>query len=175
MTDEKKTSSPFSSGITAGYMILLAHLLLIIILATAVVFIQTLAEHIEIILAIGLLLILGSTYIFFRMLKQNGRQIIKTLNNPTFAGQNIEVSLLGGLASLSLKRPETNPPQNLLDYQTTKIKALPLKLDDSKITRHELLRIADLHERGLIDKQEFLSLKKEIMASLIDAPHQPFQ
>ncbi|MEA1923825.1 MAG: SHOCT domain-containing protein [Pseudomonadota bacterium] len=158
MTEDKK--NPLLSGIMAGYLIILAHLLLIIILATAVIFIQTLAEYIEYVLAGGLLIIFGSAVFFYRILKQNGKQIIDTLKNPAFQGQNIEISLLGGLASVSINNPERNQ-HLMLDHQTPTIQALPDLPASSP--QNELSRMADLHDRGLISKEEFLKLKNEIL------------
>ena len=158
MTEDKKNS--LFSGVMAGYLIILAHLLLIIILATAVIFIQTLAEYIEYVLAGGLLIIFGSAVFFYRVLKQNGKQIIDTLKNPAFHGQNIEISLLGGLASVSIKNPEKNH-QLILDNQAPTIQALPELCSLSP--QNELIRLADLHDRGLLSKEEFMKLKDDIL------------
>ena len=160
MSEDKK--NPLFSGVMAGYLILLAHLLLIIILAAAVVFIQTLAEYIEYVLAGGLLLIIGSAIFFYRILKQNGKEIINTLKNPAFQGQNIEISLLGGLASVSINSPEKSPLL-MLDSQSPTIQALPDPHSSSP--RNELLRLADLDDRDLISKDEFLQLKKAFLTS----------
>ena len=160
MTEEKK--NPLLSGIMAGYLIILAHILLIIILATAVIFIQTLSEYIEYVLAGGLLIIFGSALFFYRVLKQNGKQIIDTLKNPAFQGQNIEISLLGGLASVSINNPEKSH-HLMLDHQTPIIQALPERPTLSP--HNELLRLADLHDRGLISKEEFLKLKDEVLTN----------
>ena len=160
MTEDKK--NPLFSGVMAGYLILLAHLLIIIILAAAVVFIQTLAEYIEYVLAGGLLLIIGSAIFFYRILKQNGKEIINTLKNPAFQGQNIEISLLGGLASVSINSPEKGH-QLILDNQSTTIQALPIP--HSPTPQNELLRLADLYDRDLISKEEFMGLKEAFLTS----------
>ena len=161
MTEKQK--NPLLSGVMAGYLILLAHLLLIIILATAVVFIQTMAEYIEYVLAGGLLLILGSAIFFYRIVKQNGTQILNTLRNPSFQGQNIEISLLSGLASVSINNPEKSP-QLMLENQAPSIRALT-ETNSSSSPQNDLLRLADLYDRGLINKEEFLQLKEEILTS----------
>ena len=160
MTENKK--NPLFSGIMAGYLILLAHLLLIIILAAAVVFIQTLAEYIEYVLAGGVLLIIGAAVFFYRLFKQNGKEILNTLKNPAFQGQNIEISLLGGLASVSINNPEKSQ-QLSLDSRSPTIQALPDPHASSP--RNELLRLADLYDRDLISKEEFLQLKEEFLTS----------
>ena len=163
MKEEKK--KPLLSGIMAGYLILIAHLLLVIILATAVVFIQTLAEYIEYVLAGGLLLIAGSAVFFYQLLKKNGKQIVNTLKNPSFQGQNIEISLLGGLASVSINNPEKSS-QLILDNQSQVTQALPNLQSTSP--QSELLRLADLHDRNLISKEDFYKLKNEILKSPTD-------
>ena len=160
MTEDKK--NPLLSGIMAGYLVILAHILLIIILATAVIFIQTLSEYIEYVLAGGLLIIFASAVFFYRVLKQNGKQIIDTLKNPAFQGQNIEISLLGRLASVSINNPEKNQ-HLMLDHQIPTIQALPELPTLSP--QNELIRLAELHDRGLISKEEFLKLKDDILSS----------
>jgi len=160
MTEEKK--NPLLSGVMAGYMILLAHLLLIIILAAAVIFIQTLSEYIEYVLAGGLLLIVGSAVFFYQLLKKNGKQILNTLKNPAFQGQNIEISLLGGFASVSINNPNKGS-QLILEDQSEIIQALPDLQSTSP--QNELLRLADLHDRNLISKEEFMQLKNKILTS----------
>jgi len=151
---------PLLSGIMAGYMILLIHLVLVIFLATAVVFIQGLSEYIEYILGGGVLLIIASGAFFYRLLKQNGKQILNTLQNPSFPGQNIEVSLLGGLASISIKSPEKND-QLMLENPAAELKAIP-ELPPAASPRNELLRLSELYDRGLINKDEFLHLKDDL-------------
>lgn len=163
--DESK-KNPLFSGIVAGYLILLAHLLLIIVLATAVVFIQTLAEYVEYVLAGGLLLIIGSAVFFFRILKQNGKQILNTMKNPAFHNQNLEINLLGGLASVSFNKLDKNQ-QLMLANQAPTIQALPDPQPSSP--QNEILRLADLYDRDLISKEEFQQLKDEILNPLTKA------
>ncbi len=161
MTEDKK--NPLLSGVMAGYMILLIHLLLVIFIATAVVFIQALSEYIEYILGGGVLLIIGSGAFFYRLLKQNGKQILNTLQNPSFQGQNIEVNLLGGLASISINNPGKGP-QVMLENQVQTLNVLP-EHPSSASLRNELLRLSDLHDRKLISRAEFLQLKDGLLAS----------
>ena len=145
----------------AGYLVLLIHLLLVIFLATAVVFIQGLSEYIEYILGGGVLLIIGSGAFFYHLLKQNGKQILNTLQNPSFPGQNIEVSLLGGLASISIKSPGKNE-QLMLGNPSPELRAIP-ELPPATAPHNELLRLSELYDRGLINKEEFLQLKDELL------------
>jgi|GEM_PF-519554 len=161
MPESKK--NPLLSGIMAGYLVLLIHLILVIFLATAVVFIQGLSEYIEYILGGGVLLILGSGAFFYRLLKQNGKQILNTLQNPSFPGQNIEVSLLGGLASISIKGAEKSD-QFMLEDPTRELKAIP-EIPPAASPHNELLRLSELYDRGLINKEEFLLLKDDLLNS----------
>ncbi|MCK5916364.1 MAG: SHOCT domain-containing protein [Deltaproteobacteria bacterium] len=160
---EEGKKNPLLSGVMAGYMILLIHLLLVIILATAVVFIQALSEYIEYILAGGFLLIIGSGAFFYHLIKRNGRQILNTLRNPSFQGQNVEVSLLGGLASISINNPGKGQPI-MIDHQTQTLHALP-EHPPSASPGSELLRLSDLYDRGLINKDDFLKLKDDLLTS----------
>ncbi len=159
MPESKK--NPLLSGVMAGYLVLLIHLILVIFLATAVVFIQGLSEYIEYILGGGVLLIIGSGAFFYRLLKQNGKQILNTLRNPSFLGQDIEVSLLGGLASISIKSPEKND-QLILENPARELRAIP-ELPPATSPQNELLRLSELYDRGLISKNEFLHLKDDLL------------
>ncbi len=161
MTEGKKNS--ILNGVMAGYLILLIHLLLVIILATAVIFIQALSEYIEYIMGAGVLLIIGSGAFFYHLLKQNGKQILNTLRNPPFPGQNIEVSLLGGLASISINSQNQNQ-QTMLDNHITTLNALPEYSSDTSPS-NELLRLSDLYDRGLISRDDFNKLKDSLLGS----------
>ncbi len=171
MTESKK--NPLLSGIMAGYLILLIHLLLVIILATAVVFIQALSEYIEYILGGGVLLIIASGAFFYHLLKQNGKQILNTLQNPPFPGQDIEVSLLGGLASVSIKSQSREQPQMMLENQITTLNALPEHAAAASSPSNELLRLSGLYDRGLINRDDFNKLKNDLLKTEETSPHQP--
>jgi len=161
MPQSKK--NPLLSGVMAGYLVLLIHLILVIFLATAVVFIQGLSQYIEYILGGGVLLILGSGAFFYRLLKQNGKQILNTLQNPSFQGQNIEVSLLGGLASISIKGAEKSD-HFMLGNPAQELRAIP-ELPPTASPHNDLLRLSELYDRGLISKEEFIHLKDDLLNS----------
>ncbi|MCD6269358.1 MAG: SHOCT domain-containing protein [Deltaproteobacteria bacterium] len=161
MTEGKKNS--ILNGVMAGYLILLIHLLLVIFLATAVIFIQALSEYIEYIMGGGVILIIGSGAFFYHLLKQNGKQILNTLRNPPFPGQNIEVSLLGGLASISINS-QNQGQQAMLDNHITTLNALPEYSSDTSPST-ELLRLSDLYDRGLISRDDFNKLKDSLLKS----------
>ncbi len=166
--------NPLLSGVMAGYLILLIHLLLVIILATAVVFIQALSEYIEYILGGGVILIIASGAFFYYLLKQNGKQILNTLHNPPFPGQNIEVSLLGGLASISIKSQNRDQqPQVMLENQITPLNALPEYPPLNSSPSNELLRLSDLYDRGLISRDDFDKLKNDLLKNEKSLPPQP--
>jgi len=169
MPESKK--NPLLSGVMAGYLVLLIHLILVIFLATAVVFIQGISEYIEYILGGGVLLIIGSGAFFYRLLKQNGKQILNTLQNPSFPGQNIEVSLLGGLASISIKGAEKSD-QFMLENPAPGLRAIP-ELPPAASPRNDLLRLSELYDRGLINKEEFLRLKDDLLNSDKNQPQDP--
>ncbi len=166
MPESKK--NPLLSGVMAGYLVLLIHLVLVIFLATAVVFIQGLSEYIEYILGGGILLIIASGAFFYRLLKQNGRQILNTLRNPSFPGQNIEVSLLGGLASISIKGVEKSD-QFMLGNPTQELRAIA-EIPPAASPHNDLLRLSELYDRSLISKEEFLLLKNDLLNSSKNQP-----
>jgi len=157
----KKERTPVASGIFLGYFVLILHLLLIVGVGVAVVFLRGLVAYMEWILAGGLLLILFSGYYFYRRLRKNGQQIQEILKDPAFRGQNVEVSFLGGMASLRIGRDANAPPLGAIPGPVIQ------QIEDPEtMRRRELSRLADLFEKELITREEFQQLKDELLTGV---------
>lgn len=158
-TDEKKERFAATGGIFAGYFVIVLHILLVLGLALVVIFLRGVNEYLTWILLGGLLLILGSGYFFYRKIKNDNRKLRDILADPAFEGKSLEVSLLGGMASLKVAQSPLNRPELEQGRHT------PPQIEDSRNTQvRELTQIANLLENNLITQEEYDRLKKNVLA-----------
>ena len=93
-----------------------------------------------------------------RKLKREGRSLRDTLRSSTFQGRPVEISLMGGMASLkvgspgaapAVESPTANPARQLEDPASMKIR--------------ELSELARLLENDLITQDEFELAKHQLL------------
>ncbi len=146
-------------GVLLTHVILFLHLLFIALLGLLVIFFRGVTQYMLWILLGCITVILLSLYLFYRRVKSKGKQTLHEMNtSPLFKGRNVEVSFLGGIASVKLGR-ENNPPalEDESNHQT-------LQLEDPTTARiRELNELAQLFEKKLITLEEFNHLKKQIL------------
>jgi hypothetical protein len=82
-------------------------LLLFAALGILVVFLSGVMQHMLWILLGGMAVVTLSSYLFYRRLRREGKTLGEILRSPIFEGRSVEVSLLGGMATLKLDHPET--------------------------------------------------------------------
>ena len=147
------------SGVFLGYFVLLLHILLILGLGAAVVFIKGLYDFRYLLMALALVVVGGSAYLFFRRFRENKRKLHDLMNDPAFAGRTLEISLLGGMASVKLGHNDQQP--QLIDVgPTQEIKQLEAPRTSQV---EELSRLAKMLEEDLITLEEFRQLKQKIV------------
>ena len=135
--------------------ILIFHVILLAGLGILVLFFRGIVSYVFWIFLGGCALIISSAYLFFKyMQKKGGRTIFKILSLPEFKGKNVEVRLLGGLASLKIGSG---------DEKQTVIDSGVRRLEDSQSVRlRELTELARLLEKNLITSDEFQKAKKSL-------------
>lgn len=149
--------SPFR-GVLLAYFILFFHVVLILGIGVLMLFFRTLINYLPWILAIGGVLITGVWYLWWQRVKKRGKKLRDIVEDPIFQGRTIEVSLLGGLASLKLGQPQ-GPPA--IDYSP---REAPRQIVDPATARaQELTKLAALLKEDLITMEEFLKAKKDLM------------
>ncbi|NPA25963.1 MAG: SHOCT domain-containing protein [Deltaproteobacteria bacterium] len=174
-SEKKKGRKFFQSDTWTGYSIIAIHLVFVIVLATSLIFIQALADYIEYVIAGGALFLLASLLFFYRKFRKNGQQLVETLQQSSSRyGQNIKIDLLGGLASISINSQDQSQnfdSQHQLPLaekgNNGTVQALPATAvtEKSGDTRNELLRLAELYDRKLINQEEFNLFKKALLTS----------
>jgi hypothetical protein len=144
-------------GIAAAYIILLLHLALIAGLGLVVVFLTGVANYLSWILLGGIGMIALSAYLFFRKLRKEGRTLGETLRSSQFRDREVEVSLLGGMATMRLGRPTERKPLPANGA------AQPPQLEDPQsIHIRDIQALADLLEKNLITQEEFDRAKSRL-------------
>ena len=101
MSRENSGPSLFS-GVMLAYALVLLHVLLVAGLGIFVIFFRGVVAYMPFIFFIGLSAVGGSAYYLFRRLRSRGNIIRDALNSPLISGKSIEISLLGGMASIKI-------------------------------------------------------------------------
>jgi hypothetical protein len=145
-------------GVLLAHFVLFLHVILILGLGACMFFFGGVITYLPWVLAVGAVLIAGSAYLWWKHMKKRGKKLRDILKDPLFQGRSIEVSLLGGLASVKLG--QSQEPVAISHESLERPKQLP----DAKAPRAEqLANLARLLKEDLITIDEFLQAKKELM------------
>ena len=148
-----------ASGLFIGYTVLLLHVLLILGLGVAVVLIKGIYDFRWLILIGGIILLGGSCYFFYQRLKASNRSLREAMNDPALRDRTLEISVLGGMASVKLGHKDEGV--RLLEENRTEI---PQLLEAPQTTQvQELEKLAKMLDEELITREEFQQLKKGIV------------
>ncbi len=113
MWKRRKGDSPEQASLFKGVLlanfVLFSHVALIFVLAFLAFFSGGVIAYLPWILAAAGVFIMISGIFFWRCMKKQGKVLKDVLKDPSFQNRTIEVSLLGGLASLRVGRPQGPP------------------------------------------------------------------
>lgn len=145
-------------GALLAYSILFLHVIFIVGIVILILFFRTVINYLPWILAIGGILMVGSWYLWWHRVKKRGKKLGDILQDPIFQGRTVEVTLLGGLASLKIGQPQG---PLAIDYKAPEG---PKQIVDPATARaQELTKLAALLKENLITMDEFLRVKKDLM------------
>ena len=167
MAKDSNKDKGLLGNVLVGYFILILHLFLIVFLSVSVVFFRGVFEYKLWIFLGGIVLVLGSGYVFYRKIKKNAAKIREVLNDPVFRERPVEISFLGGVASFKVGRAGANDTQSIDWSPAAPVQQLE---DPETYRRRELSRLAKMLEDGLITQSEFMQLKNDL---LHPHPHTP--
>ncbi|MBC2716368.1 MAG: DUF423 domain-containing protein [Desulfobacteraceae bacterium] len=140
--------------------ILIFHVILLAGLGILVLFFSGIVNYIFWVFLVGSGLISGSVYLLYRyMKKEGGTAFLKILSLPELKGKNVEVNLLGGLASFKIARDTRDP-------RVIESDAMPVsrQLEDPDSRRlRELMELARMLEKNLITLEEYNQVKKSLL------------
>lgn len=156
----KNDGEGFLKGVFMAYFILIFHFFLFAGLGFLVLFFRGIIHYMLWIFLAGSAVLFISGYRFYKQMKREGRSLREILNSTPFRGQAVEVSLLGGLATFKVGKPEFGP--NAIPLEAQMASPMFQIEDPATIRLRKLNDLARLYDKGLITKEEFSQTKKEI-------------
>ena len=142
-----------------AYGILTLHILLVAMIGVVIIFFQGIVKY-WIWIFMGIIAtIIGCTYYIYRRIKSHGKTLGDILKSPAFRGKSVEVSILGGLASLKIGEPK-NLPKRLEMHSDQHVPQLEGP-DTSKVG--EIVELARLLEKNLITPEEYHQAKQKLL------------
>ena len=161
MLGKKIEGDGLVKSVLLAYFILALHVLLIAGMAILVLFFRGIVNYLLWIVIGGLAVVGLSAYFFIRRMRAEGKSLREMLRNPVFSGRSVEVSLLGGMATVKLGQPS---PTQAIGHDAPV--DLP-RLEDPDAPRRpevsDLAELARLLEKDLITVDEFNRAKQQLL------------
>ncbi len=156
---DEQNKSVFS-GVMLGYLVLILHILLMVGLGATVVLIKGIYDFRWIIFVAGIALLIASAYYFYHKFKEHKQKIVDLMSDPAFRDKTLEISLMGGMASIKLGNNSDNL-QLIHAEGENEVKLLATAPKSALIK--ELSELNRMLDDGLITRDEFIKLKHEII------------
>lgn len=157
MSNKKKEGDGLFKSVLLAYAVLALHVLLVACLGVLVIFFRGIVNYMFWVFLGGTGLILLSAYLFYRRMKREGKNLRDILHSPPYQGRSMEVSLLGGIATIKLGKPD---PGMMIEAGTG---SPTRQLEDPDAARvRELMELARLRESDLITLEEYNTAKERL-------------
>lgn len=152
------TGAELFKGVLLAHLIIGLHVVVIGLIGLLVIFFGGVARYWVLVLAGGAAAGGLFAYWVYRRMKAASRQMARDIRGvPIMAGQSMEISFLGGLASVTFSRPTTGPA-------LPPAAGPPPLLEDTETQRiRELAQLAQMVEKNLITADEFKRAKATIL------------
>ncbi|MGD9211892.1 MAG: SHOCT domain-containing protein [Desulfobacteraceae bacterium] len=157
MFKKQKESDGLFKSVILAYTILALHVLLIAGLALLVLFFRGIVNYMLWIFLGGTAILVISAFCFYRRMKAKGRTLSEALRSSMFQDREVEVSVLGGLATLKIGRPDFPPA-----LEAGSSHSVPQLEDPESVRIRELKELAHLLESNLITQEEYNQAKKKL-------------
>ena len=164
---QKEEKTGLFSGVFAAYAILLFHVLLMAVVGCVVIFFRGIVSYLAWIMAGAALLIILSGVLIYRRVKREKQALGEMMDSPVFRGRAVEVSFLGGLASVRVGGAPETGAHALGNELESRMNPPSLQLEDPLTLRmRELENLARLMEKNLITTEEYNQTKARIFQSM---------
>ncbi len=161
----KKGENGLFKGVFMAYSILILHVLLLAGLGCLVLFFRGFVQYmLWIFLGCGGLIIFSGFRIYKKM-RQEGKKLKELLSLPMFRGRSVEVSILGGVASLKIGKDENPalPFDSATDQDSYMLEGPDVNKDSATTKIRELTELAKLFENNLITLDEYNRTKNQLL------------
>lgn len=159
MLKKKNETTALVSSLFLASSVLIFHVVLLAAMGILVIFFSGIVNYLFWIFLGSCALIAGGAYFFYRYMKKDGgRMLYQILSLPEMKGKNLEIKLLGGLASMKIADDGDNALAIGVDHHP-----VSHQLEDPGSVRlRELTELARLMENKLITPEEFDQAKKTL-------------
>ena len=160
MFNKNKEEDRHLKSVLMAYLILVLHVVLIAGLVLLVIFFRGILNYMIWVFLGGSAIVIASCYKFYKRMKRERKTLREMLSSPQNIGRTVEVSFLGGLASLKIGRSYTPPALHGSSSEHVK------QLEDPDTVRiKELSDLVRLLENNLITLDEYHKYKENIFKS----------
>ncbi|HSO66894.1 MAG TPA: hypothetical protein VLP30_03475 [Desulfatirhabdiaceae bacterium] len=160
----EKTKHPAEShlkSILLAYGVLVLHLVLIAGLGLLVLFFRGVIQYMIWIFLGGSAAIIASAWHFYRRMKREGKTLREMLQSPIFRNRPVEISILGGIASLKIGKNNSSPePDHLPDTWISPHHQIE---DATAVRVRELTELVRMLENDFITLEEFNLVKQQLL------------
>ena len=161
MLGKNKEGDGLVKSVLLAYFILALHVLLIAGMAILVLFFRGVVNYMLWIVLGGIAVAGLSAFFFIKRMRAEGKSLREMLRNPVFSGRSVEVSLLGGMATVKLGQPA--PLQAIEHDASVDIPRLQGPDAPRNPEISELAELARLLEKDLITVDEFNRAKRQLL------------
>lgn len=152
----------------AAYFVLILHILLVAGAGLTVVLFKGVYQYLPWIMSGIAVFIIALFWIFYLRIKRSSTDIKDVLSHPAFQNRNVEVKLLGGVATFKLSAPGGNliagEGSVLLEQNAQSDGYHTPRLESGHINiERRLSELAGLYKKKLIDDEEYDMAKKRIL------------
>lgn len=160
MFNQNKEEDRHLKSVLMAYLILILHVILVAGLIIMVIFFRGILNYMIWVFLGGSAIIIASCYTFYKRMKREKKTLRDMLSSPQNSGRFIELSVLGGFASLKIGGPHYR--QALDGRSSGQVKQLE---DPDTIRIKELSDLVRLLENNLITLEEYHQYKEDIFKS----------
>lgn len=166
MNNKKRDQEGVFKSLFAAYFVLLLHVFLLAGVGITVVLFKGVYHYLPWILAGIALLVIALFWVFYLRMKKNTREIKEILAFPQFQGRNVEIKLLGGMASFKIDggTPSASSMMALEHTPASQGNAIPLLESVSEPPDKRLSDLAQLYLSDLITREEFDLAKEQVFS-----------
>lgn len=150
-------------GIFSAYFILFGHVLLLAGIGVTIILFKGMYQYLPWVLGAIAALIGLVIWVGYKKFKQQAPQIKDILQQPEFKDREIDIKLLGGIASFKIE-PGSQQHSHQLEHFQSHSSGTPLMIEqDLHQTEQKLVKLNTLFEKDLITREEFEKAKQEII------------
>ena len=151
----KLSENALFKSITVAFLILIMHVLLIGGVGILVLLVSGIINHTAWFL-VGIALLAVGAYMLYKRIKVEGRELKEAVGD--LQGKDIEISLLGGVASMKIRSGSQNTTRQITSDRTR------LLTSPASGNVQQLTELSRLYEKELLTREEYETAKKELFS-----------